>query len=425
MKRARGLSLPVLLAATVALTISGCTSSATNADGQINLTVATFGDFGYEPLIAQYERDHPNIHIENKVADFDTHNKQLVTELASGHGAADVEAIDEQYIPQFRQSADKFVNLADYGALNLKSQWVDWKWQQGVLDGGKQVLGLGTDMGGLAMCYRPELFAKAGLPTDRDQVAALWPTWEQFANVADRFTKANPGAKFADSAGTIYTAILNQAPENYFSQKDDSFIADRNPALRRAFDIAASIGAKGQTAQVTTYTQEWNVAIKQGTFATIACPAWLLQQIREAGGDANAGKWDITAVPGNSGNNGGSFLTVPKQSSHPKEAYELAAWLTAPQQQKQLFLSAGILPSEPAAYHDPQVLGKTDAYFHDAPIGQIFARSADNLTPNYRGTRDADVRPEFGRALGRVESGKQNTDQAWSQAVQSALAAIK
>lgn len=425
MKHARRGSFPALVfAVAAALVASGC-SSAANSGDQITLTVATFGDFGYAPLFQQYEKDHPNVHVVNRVADFDAHNKQLVTELATGHGAADVEAIDEQYIPQFRQSADKFVNLADYGAASLKSQWVDWKWEQGVTDGGKQVLGLGTDMGGLAMCYRPDAFAKAGLPTSRTEVAALWPTWEAFATVADRFTSANTGVKFADSAGTIYTAILNQAPENYFSKADDSFIADRNPNLRRAFNIAASIGAKGETAKVTTYTQEWNVAIKQGSFATIACPAWLLQQIREAGGPENSGKWDVTAVPGNSGNNGGSFLTVPKQSAHPKEAYDLAAWLTAPAQEKQLFLSAGLLPSEPSVYHDPQVLNKTDPYFSNAPTGQIYASSADSLTPNYRGLKDAVVRPEFGRALGRVEGGQQNADQAWADAVKSALDAIK
>ena len=275
------------------------------------------------------------------------------------------------------------------------------------------------------MCYRPDLFAKAGLPVDRTEVAKLWPTWQQFAAVADKFTAANTGAKFADSAGTIYTAMLNQYPENYFARSDDSFIADRNPNLRQAFDLAASIGAKGQTAKVTTYTQEWNVAIKQGSFATIACPAWLLKQISQAGGDENKGKWDVTAVPGNSGNNGGSFLTVPKQSAHPKEAYDLAAWLTGPAQEKTLFLSAGILPSEPSAYHDPEVLNKADDYFSHAPTGQIFASSADSLTPNYRGLKDAEVRPEFGRALGRVEDGKQNVDDAWAEAVQGALGALK
>jgi cellobiose transport system substrate-binding protein len=231
--------------------------------------------------------------------------------------------------------------------------------------------------------------------------------------------------KFADSAGTIFTAMLNQAPESYFASADDSFIADRNPNVRHAFDLAGSVGAKGQTANVVPFTQAWNVAIKQGSFATIACPAWLLKQIREAGGAANKGKWDVTTIPGRSGNQGGSFLTVPKQSAHPREAYELARWLTAPAQQKKLFLSDGFLPSEPSVYKDPEVIAKTDPYFSNAPVGHIFAASADTLRPNYRGLREADVRPEFGRALGRVEEKNQTVDEAWNEAVQKSRDLVK
>lgn len=394
-----------------------------DAEGKTKLTIATFGEFGYAPLIAEYEKLHPDITVQNRVTDFDTHHKGLATQLATGHGAADVVAIEEQYMPQYRKAKDKFADLAGYGARELEKQWVPWKWAQGT--DGAFVLGLGTDMGSLALCYRRDLFAAAGLPTGRDEVAKLMPDWAAYAATAERFTAKTPGVKFADSAGTVYTAMLNQSPENYFSQRDDSFIADRNPSVRNAFFLSGGLAAKGQTAAATTFTQAWNVAIKQGSFATVACPAWMLSQIKEAGGDAGRGKWDVTTVPGKSGNQGGSFLTVPKQGEHQQQAYELARWLTAPDQQKKLFLSDGILPSEPVVYEDPQVVAHTDAYFGDAPIGRIFAASAEQLRPNYRGLRDADVRPEFGRALGRIEEGTDTVEQAWAEAVQQAQAALK
>ncbi|RZQ60194.1 extracellular solute-binding protein [Amycolatopsis suaedae] len=384
------------------------------------LTVATFGEFGYEALFDEYESLHPDIEIVGRVADFESHHRGLVTQLAGGGGAADIVAIEEQYVPRLRQSKDKLVDLGRFGAHELRGQWAPWKWDQGVTDGGRFVLGLGTDMGGLALCYRRDLFERAGLPTDRAQVAALMPTWEAYLDVAGRFAAAGTGAKFADSAGTVYAAILNQAPENYFAADGDRFIADTNPNVRRAFDIAGTLGERGQTARVTTFTQTWNAAIKQGSFATIACPAWQLKLIREAAGPADAGKWDVTTVPGGAGNQGGSFLSLPAQGEHQQQAYDLARWLTAPEQQKKLFLSEGILSSQPAVYRDPDVLGKTDPYFSGAPTGQLFASSADRLRPVYRGTADAEVRPEFGRALGRIEDGKQTIAQAWEEAVRLA-----
>ncbi|CAM04689.1 putative sugar binding secreted protein [Saccharopolyspora erythraea NRRL 2338] len=418
------MSWTAIVAAVLSVVLAGCSATSGAGDGKTRIKIATFGEFGYEPLFAEYEAQHPGIDLVPEVSDFESHHKGLATQLAGGSGAADIVAIEEQYMPQFIQSRDKFVNLADLGAKDMQGQWVPWKWERGVSKDGGFVLGLGTDMGGLALCYRRDLFEKAGLPTQREEVAKLWPTWEDFTRVGDRFSAAVPDVKFADSAGSIYTAILNQAEENFFSKADESFIADRNPNLRRAFDIAGTMGAKGQTANVTTYTQAWNVAVKQGSFAVMNCPAWMLDQIRSAGGDENKGKWDVTTVPGNSGNQGGSYLTLPKQGAHHKEAYEVAKWLTAPEQQKRIFLQSGILPSAPAAYQAPEVISKTDQYFNDAPVGQIYAASADSLRPNYRGAKDSVVRPLFGQALGRVEDGKQGVEAAWAEAVQQARGAI-
>lgn len=419
MGRARaGRRLGALLVA-AALAATACGGGG-GADGKLRLTVATFGEFGYEPLFAEYERLHPEIDVVGRVTDFESHHKGLITALAAGRGAADVVAVEEQYAPRIRQSKDKVVDLSRFGARELRDRWVPWKWEQGVADGGEFVIGLGTDMGGLAMCYRRDLFERAGLPTDRDEVAALWPTWERYAEVGDRFTGRVADARFADSAGTVYTAVLNQAEENYFAKADDSLVADTNPNVRRAFEIAGALGAKGQTARVAPFTQDWNVAINQGSFATMTCPAWMLTQIEEIGGEAGAGRWDVTAVPGGGGNWGGSHLVVPAQGAHQQEAYRLAEWLTAPEQQKRLFVESGILPSQPAVYRDPVVLEHTDPYFGGAPVGRLFAASSDHIRPNYRGLRDADVRPVFGRALGRVENGEQTVGQAWAEAVAEA-----
>ncbi|MET9633601.1 extracellular solute-binding protein [Lentzea sp. NPDC006480] len=407
----------------VALLAAGCATG--GGRGEITITVATFGDFGYQQLFREYEAQHPGVRLQPRISEFDPHHKSLVTQLAAGKGAADVVAVEEGYMPQLRQSFDKFVNLADLGARDLQSRYVSWKWEQGLADSGKVVMGLGTDMGSLAMCYRKDYFQAAGLPTDRTQVAKLWPTWEQYERTADRFAQAKPDVKFADSSASIYTAMLNQSEEGYFARADDSFIGDRNSNLKRAFDTAARLGTKGQTARVSPFTQPWTVAIQQGSFATMPCPAWMLTLVKNAGGDQNRGKWDVTTVPEGGGNQGGSFLTVPRQGQHTREAYDVAAFLTAPEQEKRIFLDTGSLPSEPSIYQDPGVVGKTDDYFSGAPVGKLFASAADGLHPSYRGLRDSVVRPIFGAALGRAESGAQPPQEAFMQAVTEAKTALK
>ena len=104
---------------------------------------------------------------------------RLTQWIASNQGAGDVVALEEGIIVQFKAQANNFVNLLDQGAGELQGNFLPWKWEQALTADG-QLLGLGTDVGSMAMCYRRDLFEKAGLPTERDQVSALWPDWDQF-----------------------------------------------------------------------------------------------------------------------------------------------------------------------------------------------------------------------------------------------------
>jgi cellobiose transport system substrate-binding protein len=348
---------------------TGCSSDSGSGDDEITLTVATFNDFGYsKSLYKEFEKAHPNIKIKERIGQFDPHHKQLATNLATGSGAADVVAVEEGFLPQFRQSKDKFANLADYGARDLKDQWLPWKWEQAADD--ETVLGLGTDIGSLAMCYRTDLFKKAGLPTDREQVSALWPTWDQYFATGTKFQGTGTKTKWFDGAGNIYTALLNQIPYGYFDPDGDKFVGDSNTDVKDAFLTAAQASKDGLSAKLDPFTQPWTVGFKQGTFATVTCPAWMLTTIEEAVGPAGKGTWDVARVPGNGGNWGGSFLTVPKQSKNAKEAYELAKFLTSPEAEKKLFTESGLLPSQPALLKDAEVLGSKRAFFNDAPVGR-------------------------------------------------------
>ena len=46
----------------------------------------------------------------------------------------------------------------------------------------------------------------------------------------------------------------------------------------------------------------------------------------------------------------------------------------------------------PALYTDPALLGFTNPFFTDAPVGEIFAAGAEDLKPQYLGTKNRPVR---------------------------------
>src|SRR5581483_10309030 len=186
--------LAVAAAMTAAWLVAG-SAAAAHRDA-ITLTVDVFGDFGYHDLYKQYEASHPGITIKEDTEDYATHHTALAQHLATGAGADDIEAIEVGFIAQHTSQPQNFVDLRQYGASDLKSRYLPWKWSQGVARNGA-VIGLGTDVGSLGICYRTDLFKKAGLPTSPAALGKLWPTWQQFLAVGQKFqAKAPKGVKF-------------------------------------------------------------------------------------------------------------------------------------------------------------------------------------------------------------------------------------
>ncbi|SEG59439.1 cellobiose transport system substrate-binding protein [Nonomuraea solani] len=424
--RIRRLGLPVLTASVLALATAcggggggGGTAAESSAKPgeKIKLTIGLFGDFGFKPLYEEYKKTHPDIEIVENVTQFNDHHSNLVKRLATNAGAGDIEAVEVGYISTFTAQPGRFNDLKQYGLDKRQPDYLDWKWQQGLSKDGAQVLGLGTDVGGLAMCYRKDLFKKAGLPTDRTEVAALWPTWDQYIATGKKFAAANvAGAKFVDSPGEIFRAMVNQAPIGLYDAQD-TIIVDSNADVKKAWDLSNQITQEGLTAKLAAFSPPWNTGFAKGSFATIICPAWMTGFIQEQAKDAS-GKWDIATVPGGSGNSGGSHLMVPKQSKHPKEAAELIDFLTSKDNQAKVFKEEGTFPSIPALYDDPSIQNFTKPFFGDAPIGKIYSEAAKALKPQHLGPKEADVRVAIGNGLGRVEQGKQTPDEAWAQVLE-------
>lgn len=428
--RSRWLVPATVLITTASLTAAcgGGGSSPSSSGEKITLRVSTFGKFGYTDLYTQYMKDHPNITVvETAEGDLGKYNTQLIQRIAAGSGAGDVVAIEEGQVVNFLQSADKFVNLQKFGSNELKDNWLPWKYTNATTADGATTIGLGTDVGGLAMCYRTDLFEKAGLPTDRVEVGKLWPTWDDYIATGQKYQAGikDPKAKFVDSATNTYNSILMQSGDHTYFDKSNALVIESNPAVKSAWDESLKMVDTGLSAKLKAFSPEWNAGFKNGSFATLACPAWMTGYIKDQAGEANSGKWDITTVPGGGGNWGGSWLGVPTQSKHQKEAVELAKFLTTGDSQLTAFKAAGNLPSNPKLYADAALKDAKNEYFNDAPVGELFVAGAANLKPVYLGAKNQPVRDAVENAMRSVEGGQRSASDGWSEAVKAATKAAK
>ncbi len=410
----------------LALLATGCSAGGTDADAEaelVTLRVNVFGRFGYSELYREYENQHPNVRvIEATEEDLGRYNQRLNQHIAAGSGAGDVVAIEEGQLAQFLENPEGFVNLLEHGAGELEDRFLGWKYEQALTHDRKRLIALGTDVGGMAMCYRRDLFAKAGLPTDRDKVAKLWPSWDDYIAVGKRFQAriGDDRVHFLDAATNTYNSILMQAGDITYFDRSNRLVVAQNPAVKGAWDTSMRMIQAGLSANLRAFSAEWNAGMKNAAFATIACPAWMTGHIKAQAGPRLTGKWDIALVPGRSGNWGGSFLAVPAQSKNKPEAVELVKFLTGAEGQLGAFEQEGNLPSAPALYDNSAVRNARNPYFNNAPIGRIFVEGARNLKPVYLGPHNQAVANAVENAMRSVEQGQSGPKEAWRIAVESA-----
>lgn len=390
---------------------------------KITLNIWTFGNVIEPKMKARYEKMHPNIKIVAVNKGGPDQLSQALIVAFQAHKTPDIAAIETSWSGLFRDYPKNFVDLrsAPYNANSIKKNYVAWRWAQGTGKNG-EVIGLPTDVGGLEVAYRVDLFKKAGFPTQRDAVGKMWPTWDKFIEVGKKYNskmkrcidKLKTKSCFMDSSGTIFQAVLNQGTEKFY--KAPGKVDYQNRQVRNAFNQTGKALTAGIGSRIAPYSGDWYAGMNKGTFATLLAPAWQLDYIKQYA-PKTKGLWDVARVPGGGGNIGGSQLSIPKSAPNKLEAWKFMSWYLAPAQQLTVFKEYGLFPSAKVLYTSSAVQNYKDPFFRNAPIGKIYASGALKLKPLYEGPKERAIMSIYGQALGRIEARKQNTSQAWNQAV--------
>jgi cellobiose transport system substrate-binding protein len=382
----------------------------------------SFTGIGQKEGVNDYMAEHPEVDIELTEVGTSQETAQALTTALAGGKVPDLVLIQGDEMPKFLEESQNFVDLRSMGAEDLTGDYLDWVIAQSTGEDGT-VIGIPTDVGGMAMAYRVDLFEEAGLPTDPDEVADLWPTWGDYLDVAKEYT-AGTGTPFMDNASTtIFYQAVNQVSEKYFDNDTHEPIYDSNPQVREAFDLSIEAATSGTTARLTSFTEGWSAGMADGAFATIATPSWMLG-IVEGNAPETEGLWGLTPVPGQTGNWGGSYLAIPARADNPEAAWAYITETQSPDGQLARFLDGGGLPTTPSVYDDPDLLAVTDPFFSDALRGEIFTQSVLELEPFYIGPDSGTIGAEFQNAIIEVENNGADPDAAWDTAIDNIATAI-
>lgn len=319
-------------------------------------------DKAFESIIQGFNEKYPNIKVtwEMNPGMAGGTRDALSTALSAGQGAPDISMIEINDIGRFVMQGG-LVDLMQppYNAGKYKDQFVAYKWQQALSPDGR-LLAFPWDIGPASFFYRRDIFEKAGLPSDPEEVAKLFSTWEGYLEAGKKVNDATNRLFWMDLASNIpyiYYAHKNFYDENYN-------VAINNPTTLRMFQLAKQARAAQMDARVPAWTEEWYALLGGGNIATTIAGCWFGGFLKSFIDPSGAGKWGVVPIPEEPLQNwGGSFLAITEQSKNKEAAWAFIEYAMAnPDSQNRIFVKVDYFPSYMEAWKSP-LYDELDYYF--------------------------------------------------------------
>ncbi len=324
-------------------------------------------------LLADFERAHPGIHVDVQALPITAAHEKLLTAFA-GEALPDIGQIGNTWLPELATlgALQPLQPLVDASKVIEQSDYFPGIWATNVIDG--QLYGVPWYVDTRLLFYRKDLLAQAGF-TDPPR---NWDEWKR----ALAAIKKNAGAKKYAILLPIneYEPLLNLA-----IQEPDLLLRDndtrgnfQSAGFRRAFAFYTDMFHENWAPPMSA-TQISNVwdEFANGFYAFYITGPWNIGEFKQRLPPRLKGDWGTAPLPGPDGPGaavgGGSSLVLFKQSSHPREVWQLIEFLSAPAQQLRFHELCGDLPPRRSAW--------TDATLANDPYAKAFRDQLERVKP--------------------------------------------
>ncbi|ASN04314.1 ABC transporter substrate-binding protein [Virgibacillus necropolis] len=342
----------------------------------------------------------------------DTYDVKLRTSLDSD-SAPDIVTINSN-IQEFLPYADKFVNFLDYDVESLAENYVEWKWESAKTADKSSMIAMLIDIGPTALFYRIDLFEKAGLPTDPQEVSNTIVTSEDYMEAAKTLSEEIDKPMFL-SAVALLGEEYRKLNSSMYNKEGELTLADGK--LKEIWDYTVKAVNEGYTLGTRANTIDNVVAQNKGLYGAYIGASWGVLDVKDA--KETKGKWRIAKAPGGYSNQGGSYLAVLGNSDHPEEAVEVVKYLTNFDSQLANLTENSLFPSHQEVY-DTEAMVNKDEWFGGQNINEYFIEAAENIEYVYRDPRDSAAFTIFTDEIHLVESQNKDPEEAWNDAVKKA-----
>ena len=305
-------------------------------------------------LVRDFERGHPGVRVRVQQIPWSAAHEKLLTAYV-GNATPDLAQLGNSWIPEFAA----LNALAPLDQRIARSTVVgpahDFPgiWAGNVVDG--VTYGVPWYVDTRVLFYRRDLLRAAGY----DRMPSTWAGWR----AAMRAVRARSGnaryAIFLPVNEWAQPVILGLQAGSPMLRDHDTRGAFSEPEFRRAFDfllelyrerLAPPISAN----EIANAYQEFG----RGTFAMWITGPWQLGEFASRLPPELQNAWDTAPLPGPDGDStgvslaGGSSLVLFRGSKHADLAWQLAEFLSRPDQQVRFWRLTGDLPARREAWND-------------------------------------------------------------------------
>ncbi|MFD9002604.1 extracellular solute-binding protein [Streptomyces sp. NPDC059582] len=340
------------------------------------------------------------------------YRSKLLTTMTGRAHIPDIAGLKGEDMASYLPNADQFVDLRTLGAQKYRSRYLSWKWDQGIADDGTMV-GFPIDCGPVAHYYMPDVFEKAGLPSEPADVSRELGTWDAFLDAGQRMKKRLPGTYLLTDITSVFTMSVNQGTKQYVD-KDRNFIGDQEH-IRTAWARAVDAKRRGIVSALVSGTPDQLSATEAGKLPSQLNASWNTSDMK-LGVPRTKGRWRVASCPGGPSNIGGSFLAITKACREPERAFEIITWLLDASNQAQGFVDAGLFPSTPASYGMKQ-LQEPDPFFGGQVTMDVFGPAAQQIPVAYNSPYDIALGQPVKDEIKNVGVLGKDPDHAWKDAM--------
>lgn len=388
---------------------------------EMKLKMGVFGDLesAYTAVknSDEFKAQFPKLTLEFQSSDFGGHHDRLVTQIAAGTGANDIEALEIGYIARFVKEGG-FTDLSKdpFKGKDAGKDLVKFGMSNATTVDGKLVA-LPVDIAPACFFYRKSVADKMGIKLDGIQ------NWDEYIQKAKQLTvDKNGDGKIDQYALTnpmdVAMIPLNGGKGDWFKGKDPLEPADRFKAVLK---LTRAIRDAKIDANFPSWSGEWINSFKEGIVVTMFSGAWLGGHFKNWMAPNTAGDWRIDYPPGKAyASYGGSYIGIPEQTKADIKpfAWEVVKFLcTNPKAQITTFKTTDAFPALTTVYKDP-VMAEPVEFYGGQKVRQIWADIGSKIPVQNVSEFDAIAVDIFNNAIKSVVDDKVPIDDAYNKAKQ-------